>query len=157
MGLIRKQMGVTTPKEQVDAWLDSQPAKSIYIGKYTSYDNDFKIRVVSEPGLILQNLAYHNTNRELIEWITFDFSIHKTVEFKFFSMSEPCLARYNMTKPQDWKTHLCQLDKYLSGLERVYVSYRSDTTPRLNSMCFERLGPDRWIINKELSINYDET
>ena len=157
MGLIRKQMGVTSPKEQVDAWLSSQPAMSIYIGKYTSYDGDFKIRVEREPGLILQNLAYHNTNGELIEWITFDFSIHKTVEFKFLSMREPHLARYNMVTPEGWETHLCKLDKYLCGLERVYVSYRSDITPRLNSMCFERLGPDRWVINKELSINYDET
>ena len=157
MGLIKKQMGVTTPKEEVDAWLSSQPAKSIYIGKYTSYDNNFKIRVEGEPGLILQNLAYHNTNGNLIKWIIFDFSIYKIVEFRFFPLFKPIFKKYNILTPQDWETHLCQLDKYLCGLEKVYISYKSDTFPRLNTMCFERLGPDHWSINKKLSISYNET
>lgn len=157
MGLIRKQMGATPPKEQVEAWLRTKPAESIYLGKYTQYNDDFKILVEREPGLILQNLAYHNTNGELIEWLVFDFSIHKTVEFKFYPMFEPGFARYNMVTPLDWRTHLSRLDKYLCGLDRVYVSYNSNTFPRLNTMCFERLGPNLWDINKELSVNWDKT
>ena len=136
MGLIRKQIGSDSPKEQVENWLTKYASHPVMFG---TFYNPTKVlfKVNLHHSYVMRRLVELYLHGELNEFVTFDFDdASKGVQIKSYTEGPHGCLKFDAAEV------MSMMDKHLLNLNEVVVF--DGNAGNISVLTIKRYGDGDW-------------